>query len=275
MNRSLFYLCILFVGIGGSFAQNEPEKLKMPGSDVQNLMLGSWSTQVRYEPSTEMPTGRTGSGTEIWRPGPGGLSVIEEYREKNEKGTVEGLGVAWWDAKAHGQRFVWCDNSNPDGCYVSKEVAKWEGASLAWKEEQKNAGKKRVYSEVFRDVSPTTFTQVLGEGQPGEPLKTTVTIRATKIAGNETTPSEEAHALIGAWRVVEFADLDKNGKWVFWFGEHPRGYFVYDATGHVHIQIMKVPALAPFPESNWDVGTPPSGEHAVAAYTTAVRLFHE
>jgi hypothetical protein len=43
------------------------------------------------------------------------FSVIEEYHEKNEKGEVEGLGVAWWDSKARGQRFVWCGNSNPDG----------------------------------------------------------------------------------------------------------------------------------------------------------------
>jgi hypothetical protein len=54
--------------------------------------------------------------------------------------------------------------------------------------------------------------------------------------------------LIGTWRVVEFADLDKDGKWQYRFGEHPRGYFVYDVTGHVHIQIMKVPALPPFLE---------------------------
>jgi len=83
----------------------------------------------------------------------------------------------------------------------------------------------------------------------------------------------KTHAVIGTWRVVEFADVDKDGKWVYWFGEHPRGYIVYDATGHVHIQIMKVPALAPFPESNWDVGTAPSGEHAVAAYTTYEAYF--
>jgi hypothetical protein len=42
-------------------------------------------------------------------------------------------------------------------------------------------------------------------------------------------------AMIGTWRVVEIADLDKDGKWQYRFGEHPRGYFVYDVTGHVHI----------------------------------------
>jgi hypothetical protein len=62
-------------------------------------------------------------------------------------------------------------------------------------------------------------------------------------------PAQEAHALIGTWRVVEFADLDKDGKWRHRFGEHPRECFVYDVTGHVHIQIMKAPPLAPFPGS--------------------------
>lgn len=82
-----------------------------------------------------------------------------------------------------------------------------------------------------------------------------------------------AHALTGTWRVVEFADLDKDGKWQYRFGEHPRGYFVYDATGHVHIQIMKVPPLAPFPEANIVDGQPPSAEHALAAYAAYIAYF--
>ena len=65
-------------------------------------------------------------------------------------------------------------------------------------------------------------------------------------------------AMIGTWRVVEFADLDKDGKWLYRFGEYPRGYFVYDVTGHVHIQIMKVPPLPPFPEAKLTDGKPPS-----------------
>jgi lipocalin-like protein len=28
--------------------------------------------------------------------------------------------------------------------------------------------------------------------------------------------------LVGTWRLVEFADLDKDGKWQYWYGEHPR-----------------------------------------------------
>jgi hypothetical protein len=36
MNRTFLYLSIVFVGICGSFAQNQQEKLKMPGPEVQN-----------------------------------------------------------------------------------------------------------------------------------------------------------------------------------------------------------------------------------------------
>jgi hypothetical protein len=201
MKVTLISVCFTLAFTHGALAQNGAERLKMPGPEVQNLMLGSWSTQVRYEPTAEMPNGSGGTGTEIWRPGPGGLSLIEEYHEKNDKGDVDGLGVAWWDAKAHGQRFVWCDKSIPEGCYVSKEVAKWDGGSLVWKEEQELSGKKRVYSEAFRDISPTSFTQVLQEGEPGEPLKTTVTIRATKLSGgtlNQTGASSVEHDLRSA-----------------------------------------------------------------------------
>jgi Lipocalin-like domain len=80
-------------------------------------------------------------------------------------------------------------------------------------------------------------------------------------------------ALIGTWRVVEIADLDKDGRWQYRFGEHPRGYFVYDATGHVHIQIMKAPPLLPFPEANIIVGKLPSADHALAAYAAYVAYF--
>ncbi len=108
------------------------------------------------------------------------------------------------------------------------------------------------------------FASICGsyaQTQPQTPISTSV------------ISSDEAHSLVGTWRVLEFADLDKGGKWVYWFGEHPKGYFVYDATGHVHIQIMKVPPLTPFPEANSDDGKPPTPEHALAAYNAYVAYF--
>lgn len=85
--------------------------------------------------------------------------------------------------------------------------------------------------------------------------------------------SGEEQALIGTWRLREFADLDNDGKWVYRFGESPRGYFVYDGTGHVHIQIMKVPPLARFPEADSEDAASPTAEHALAAYNAYAAYF--
>lgn len=64
---------------GCSFAQNQPEKLKTPVPDMQNLALATWAIQIRYAPTSEMP--KMAAGTEIWLPGPGGLSGIREYHD--------------------------------------------------------------------------------------------------------------------------------------------------------------------------------------------------
>jgi len=37
-----------------------------------------------------------------------------------------------------------------------------------------------------------------------------------------------------------------NSEWTYPCGKNPKGYFVYDDTGHVMIQIMKTPHTPPF-----------------------------
>lgn len=180
MKASLFLASLAFVGSVGSFAQNQPEKLKMPGPDVQNLMLGVWSIKTIYAPSAQMPNGDTGEGTEIWRAGPGGLSVIEEKHEKNAKGETDGFSIGWWDENAGGQRFVWCANDVPQGCVVPNNVAKWEGERLVFREDTEEGGRKVTHTEIFSDITPDSFTQILQEGETGKPLKNTVTISAKR-----------------------------------------------------------------------------------------------
>jgi hypothetical protein len=185
-------------------AQELEQELTMPGPDVQNFMLGTWSIKVRYSPTPLTPKGDAGEGTEIWRPGPGGRSVIEEYREKNSKGEVEGLGVAWWDKDAKGQRFVWCENNLPSGCYVSKAVARWEGDSLVWKEEQEVDGAKTAYSETFREITPRSFVQELQEGKNLQNLRTTAMITASRAntgakAFGSPASDTEFRAAVAKW----------------------------------------------------------------------------
>lgn len=61
--------------------------------------------------------------------------------------------------------------------------------------------------------------------------------------------------LLGSWSLVRFEDTDTNGVVVKPFGDHPRGLFVYDATGHVSINIARNPAAAPFASGDDDKGS--------------------
>jgi len=147
-----------------------------------------------------MPQGGTGEGTQVWRPGPGDRSIIEEEHWRNPPGEFDGFSVGWWDAKAEGQRFVWCANDVPEGCVVPKNVAKWEGERLVFTEEREEAGKKIAHGEIFSDIAPNSFTQILQEGEPGHELKPTVTIRATRVMEpflkptSTSSPEAELHA---------------------------------------------------------------------------------
>ena len=58
--------------------------------------------------------------------------------------------------------------------------------------------------------------------------------------------------LVGTWRLVAFEDRYKDGRIDKPYGEHPRGYFTYDPTGHLSIHIMKTPPLAPFASGDAD-----------------------
>ncbi|MEO7654411.1 MAG: lipocalin-like domain-containing protein [Sphingomicrobium sp.] len=72
--------------------------------------------------------------------------------------------------------------------------------------------------------------------------------------------------LIGTWRLVRFENTSKDGKVDKPYGEHPRGYFVYDQTGHLGIQIMRNPPLAPFASGDADTATEAEKVQAYGAY---------
>ena len=78
-------------------------------------------------------------------------------------------------------------------------------------------------------------------------LATSLTPSAPARAGaaSRSAAADEV-GLVGTWRLVRFEDTGADGKVTRRFGEHPLGYFVYDPTGHLSIQIMRNPPIAPF-----------------------------
>lgn len=167
--------------------ESQVQSLKMPGPAVQSSMLGTWSLRLKYEPSAEMPNGATGRATEVWWAGPGGYSVVEEYYQNDANEHIEEFSPAWWDSQVGGQRFLYCANTAPNGCYISKDVFRWEGNNLVVRQERQRAGKIVTYSLVFTEITSSSFTQINEEGESGKTPKTTLTMRAMKVAPASTS----------------------------------------------------------------------------------------
>lgn len=154
-----------------------------PGPQMEKLLQafeGTWAIHERLAPDAASPNGTTGEGTIVWRPGPGGFSLIEDYHSKQGDRHVAGLAVFWWDEPAGGYRTIWCDSTNPGGCISFKNVAHWDDAQLVLVEGYEVNEKKFTFKEVFGDLTPGTFTQTLYGGEGGSTLEVDQTIRATK-----------------------------------------------------------------------------------------------
>lgn len=154
-----------------------------PGPQMEKLLRafeGTWTIDEKLGPDPSAPNGATGEGKIVWRQGPGGFSLVEDYQSKQGDRQVTGLGVFWWDEPAGGYRTIWCDSTNPGGCISFKNVARWEGAQLVLVEDYEMKGKKFTFKEVFGDIAPGTFTQTLYGGEAGGAMKVDQTIRATK-----------------------------------------------------------------------------------------------
>ena len=89
-------------------------------------------------------------------------------------------------------------------------------------------------------------------------------------AASTDRPETLASRLVGTWQVVEVVDTDPAGKVSHPYGEHPTGYIVYDATGHLHVQLMRTPATPPFAAGDDTKGT---DQEVRAAYDGYVAYF--
>jgi len=141
-----------------------------PGPEMVRLtkaLAGTWSITFRREPSVQAPKGEIAKGEEVWRPGPGGFSLIEDYRSSGELGKHRGLEVAWWDEAARMYQVLWCDNAGPPACLMIKHGMNWEGDDLVARNEWREDGKTFVSKEVFSDITPRSFKQIVYEGESG------------------------------------------------------------------------------------------------------------
>ena len=179
------------VGIDGvatrraSVGSSDPENMaSKPAPQIERLLKGLggiWAITEELAPDASSPKGKTGAGTIVWRPGPGGYSAVEEYHSKQGDNEVSGLGELWWDEAAQGYHTIWCDSTNPGGCIDFKNFARWEGSNLVLQEDYESNGRKFTFKEVFSDLGGDSFTQSLYGAEVGHALKVDQVIHGKKM----------------------------------------------------------------------------------------------
>jgi hypothetical protein len=194
MRATSTFVLILAATIAG-FAQQSDKKpptatpvatpaTAQPSPEMKKLvraLSGTWAIKATYEAADGMPPGATDKGRSVYRPGPGGMALIEEYSSHGAGGDYSGLGVMWWDDTAHSYRTTWCDNQTPDGCRFLDGKAYPRGNDFVFEDVVEVEGKKQAVRETYQNITSASFTQVLEAQQADGSWRRTVTVKNTKL----------------------------------------------------------------------------------------------
>jgi hypothetical protein len=182
MTRGIAFAIFLFGGMFISEIETSPNLPPQMERFPQSL-AGDWSIEFTVNPTEALPKGGIGHGDEVWKPGPGGLSFIEEYRSVGDEGEITGSGVYWWDEHLNRIQVLWCANYLLSGCEIMSEGASWEDDRLILKNRWESAGRTHFVKEVFSDISATSFTQTIFQGESFEKLKPVYVFHAKRKPG--------------------------------------------------------------------------------------------
>jgi len=70
--------------------------MSKPSPEMQKLskmVVGTWNFTEKQEPSPWAPKGATGKGTAVFKNGPGGLSVIQDYKSSGGMEASPGMAL--------------------------------------------------------------------------------------------------------------------------------------------------------------------------------------
>ena len=76
-----------------------------------------------------------------------------------------------------------------------------------------------------------------------------------------------AQRLQGTWRLVSYELRESPGAaWIRWLGDGPKGYIMYDATGHMMVEFEKMPPPGNFASGDDWNPTPDEARAALLGY---------
>ena len=164
-------------------APQASQSASQPSPEMQGLikaLSGKWSLAVQSAGSA-MPA----KGEETWRPGPGGLTFVEEETLNIPGHDVLLLGVLWWDSNTKSFHGMECNNGLTYVCDIKGALTditlQWDGKQLVLIEQENHNGKKSVWREAFSEITTNSFTQTGDSTDANGHSTRLLTIHATRI----------------------------------------------------------------------------------------------
>jgi hypothetical protein len=148
---------------------------------AMQVLSGSWTISEEYPPSALYPNGGVGHGTEVWRAGPGNVTLVYEYHSTNPAGEMWATAVLWWDSEAKKLRELWCTSQNRKGCVVSTADIRWEGEELVFSDSREVKGKRLFSREVWSELKSDTHTMSISESTTNGNFKPWMISRAARV----------------------------------------------------------------------------------------------
>ncbi len=181
-------------GVSGAQAtrpagEARPAQSADPMQALIRALSGRWSLKLEFEPSSEAPAGRKGTGEETWHAGPEGLTFTDEEVFHAGPNSVVVVGIFWRDLKTGAFHAMDCYKGNPHTCDLEGAgdvVVRWNGSELAVDEQERSPQGRMMISRVeWSDITATSFTETGYLGAPRGPFHKTMTIHATRDAGDQ------------------------------------------------------------------------------------------
>jgi hypothetical protein len=155
-------------------------------ASLVNALKGRWQTLIyRGDPKGSVSAQEAPDhGEQVWRTGPGGLTLIEEEHVASSGGDQYLLALHWWDRSTNRLKGILCNNSGSGACNADtfyRSNLNWDGKRLTVDLVFPQGSKLMLWHEEFSDFTSVSFTQTGDMGEVGGALKRVATIRAQRV----------------------------------------------------------------------------------------------
>ena len=177
----LLSLAVVAAQEPSTMKKKEPLTSPPPAPEMQKLsrrLVGTWEVTEKHEPS-QWSAGGEGRGRDTYRLGPGGHSLIGDYRSSGPLGrNFRAQGIVTWDTGEKVYKMFWVNSLLPGGLLAR---GRWQGSDLVWESEYSAGDKKIQEKVVVTDITPTSSTDRYHQSVDGGEMKLLMTLRRKKV----------------------------------------------------------------------------------------------